>query len=274
MIAIGSAIYAIGVSVFIVPSKIALGGVTGIAAIVYQLTGFPVGTASLLINIPLIIVGFWKLGHQFIFKTFFSLAMFTLYDMVLSQFTYPEFDKMLTALFGAVLIGVGMGLQYANGGSSGGTDILNRLIQKKVPHIQLGNVVLLTDAVVIAVSAIVFRETETILYGIIVAFIHSKLIDYVIYGTNMGKMILIITSHGDIVSKTVMDKLDRGCTVLEGKGAYSGDGRTVLLCAITRNEFYRLKSIVKDVDVDAFMIVTDATEVSGYGFQSAEDKLK
>ena len=274
MIAIGSAIYALGVSIFIVPSKIALGGVTGIAAILYQLTGFPVGTASLIINIPLIVIGFWKLGHQFIFKTFFSLATFTLYDMVLSQFTYPEFDKMLTALFGAVLIGVGMGLQYSYGGSTGGTDILNRLIQKKVPHVQLGNVVLLTDAVVIAASAIVFREMETILYGIIVAFIHSKLIDYVIYGTDMGKMILIITNHGDAVSKAIMDKLDRGCTILEGKGAYSGDGHTVLLCAVTRNEFYRLKHIVKDADENAFMIVTDASEVSGYGFQSAEDKLK
>lgn len=264
----GTLIMTIGISLFLIPVGISLGGLTGIGAMLYHLAGFPVGTVTLLLNIPLIISGFLLLGHSFIIKSMFSVGVFTLFsDIILSNIVLPLDDRMLCALFGGILMGLGLGLIYARGSSTGGIDILNRMLIQKYPHMQIGRLVLITDGIIIIISALALKDITSALYAIVTSFAQSKVIDYVIYGTEKGKMILIITSNSQAVREGITQRLKRGCTILEGKGGFSGDTRDVILCAVRQNEFYRIKSIVKEIDTLAFVIVTDASEVLGLGFE-------
>lgn len=269
MVFIGTAIYSIGVSIFIIPADIGIGGLTGIGAIVFKLTGFPVGTTTLLLNIPLIISGFLLLGRSFIIKSMFSVALFTLFsDVILVQVNFMLEDRLLCCIFGGILMGLGIGMLYARDSSSGGSDIANRMLLLKYPHMQIGKLVMITDGVIIGVATLVFGDIAAALYAIVVIFIQSRLIDYVVYGLEKGKMVMIITSDPKNIQKEITSKLKRGCTIINGKGGYSDDSRDVILCAVRRNEFYRLKNIVKNNDEYAFVIVTDASEVLGEGFES------
>ena len=269
-VVVGTFIYASGVAVFVVPNQIGIGGVTGIAAILNQLTGFPIGTATLLFNIPLLICGFLFLGRSFVVKTLVSVLTFTLFsDVLLAQVSFGPYDKMLSTLFGGLLIGLGLGMQYRRGGSTGGTDIVSRLLQKKFPRLKLGKLVFGTDLVVITAASVVFRDIETFLYAFVIVFINSVVIDYVVYGSERGKVAMINTQQTETIAQVIMEEMEHGCTVLEAKGAYSGEYRNVLLCVVARNEFYKLKRRVQDIDPDAFVIVLEASEVVGLGFEPA-----
>ena len=266
---LGTAIYAFGIYAFTVPNQIAPGGVTGLATVINAFTGIKIGTIVTVFNVPLLIFGFTKLGKRFLLNTLLSTVSFNLlYDYIYPFLPNYRGNTLLAAIFGGLFIGLGIAIVFMRGGSTGGMDIVNKAVQVKKPHISLGKISFITDLVVISIAAVSFRSFESALYAVIAMFVSSKTIDALIYGTNVGKMVLIVSSKSEEIAKLIVSDLFRGCTIVDAHGAYSGQSKKVLLCACKNVEFYNLKHIVKRLDPRAFMIVSEAGEVFGEGFSS------
>ncbi len=267
----GTAVYALGVHVFTVPNQIAPGGITGLATAFNALTGIPIGLFSAIVNVPLVLLGLKFLGKSFIIKTLVSTLSFTLMvDLLFAKIPAYQGDTLLAAIFGGAMIGFGIALTFIRNGSTGGTDITSQVIRKKFPQFPIGKIVLLSDLVIISFATFVFRNLESALYAVISMFICSKVIDGVIYGLDLGKMVLIVSDHCADISKAVIRELGRGGTLLPAKGAYSGENREILLCALRNNEFYKIKRLVNKIDPKSFIIVTNAGEVLGEGFKKID----
>ena len=266
---LGTAIYAFGIYAFTVPNQIAPGGVTGLATVINAFTGIKIGTIVTVFNVPLLIFGFTKLGKRFLLNTLLSTVFFNLlYDYIYPFLPNYRGNTLLAAIFGGLFIGLGIAIVFMRGGSTGGMDIVNKAVQVKKPHISLGKISFITDLVVISIAAVSFRSLESALYAVIAMFVSSKTIDALIYGTNVGKMVLIVSSKSEEIAKLIVSDLFRGCTIVDAHGAYSGQSKKILLCACKNVEFYNLKHIVKRLDPRAFMIVSEAGEVFGEGFSS------
>lgn len=266
---LGTAIYAFGIYAFTVPNQIAPGGVTGLATVINAFTGIKIGTIVTVFNVPLLIFGFTKLGKRFLLNTLLSTVFFNLlYDYIYPFLPNYRGNTLLAAIFGGLFIGLGIAIVFMRGGSTGGMDIVNKAVQVKKPHISLGKISFITDLIVISIAAVSFRSLESALYAVIAMFVSSKTIDALIYGTNVGKMVLIVSSKSEEIAKLIVSDLFRGCTIVDAHGAYSGQSKKVLLCACKNVEFYNLKHIVKRLDPRAFMIISEAGEVFGEGFSS------
>lgn len=267
VITVGAALMGLCVDVFTVPNQIVPGGINGIAMIFNYIFGVPVGIGSLVLNIPLLILGFIFLGRKFIIKTLFASVAFTVFtDYVFSFLPTYTHNVLLAAIFSGVLMGLGLGLIYVRGGSSAGTDITSRLLQKKYPYLKMGGINLATNAIIILIAVMCFHNFDAALYAVILIFIQAQLIDKMLYGLDVGKMVLIVTTKKDEMSEAIMVGMKRGCTIIPAKGAYSGGDCSVLLCATHKNEFYHLKKLVYGIDKQAFVIVSEAGEVVGKGF--------
>ncbi|RPF48322.1 uncharacterized membrane-anchored protein YitT (DUF2179 family) [Hydrogenoanaerobacterium saccharovorans] len=271
----GSTLYAVGVHMFTAPNHIAPGGVTGIATMINYLLGAPIGTVSLLINIPLLFLSFKLLGKAMTVKTLKSVFIMSLILNVMN-FILPVYTKnpLLAALFGGVGIGAGLAIIFMRGGTTGGTDIAARLLQLKFPYIPMGRAMLLVDCVVLITSSFVYRQLESALYGLIAIFTCTRVLDSLLYGVDVGKMVLVISEKSQEISKAIINDLDRGATLLAGKGAYSGNDKYVVLSAVRKNQFHKLKNLVYDIDPRAFIIVAEAGEIMGEGFKPIQNKTK
>ena len=274
IIVVGTFLYATSVVVFSAPNNIAAGGVSGIATLLNYL--FPkvnIGLASFVMNIPLVIVGFWKLGKEFMIKTFFSLILFTLFtDYVLVNIPVYTGNMLLAGVFGGVLIGTGLGMILWRAGSTGGTDILCKVLQKSFPHMKLGVITFMVDCVVIVTSAFVYQSLEAALYALINVFVASKCIDMVMYGFDVTKTMLIITEHYEEVSDYITHTMERGATLVSGKGAYTGTERPFIISAVSQSEYVTLTRRVKEIDPKAFIIVMASAEIYGEGFKESLEK--
>ncbi len=274
---IGSGLDAIAVNTFSAPNNIAPGGVTGLSIIVNYATQAPIGTVIFLLNIPLFLLGLYLIGWKFIAKTVLATFMMSAVIDVTAPFI-PAYqgDTILAALFGGVVDGLGLGLVLLRGATTGGSDLAARLLVLKFPHLSLGRLMLSVDAVVILVAALVFQNMESVLYAVIMLFVSSRVADGLLYGADRGKMILVVSRKSREIAKGILDQLERGATLLQGKGAYTGEGQEVLLCAVRRHEAAKLHNIVRSVDPDAFWIVTEAGEIMGEGFKQlkAPDRKK
>ena len=220
-----------------------------------------------LFNLPLIILGFIFLGKRMMVKTIVAVAVITVATDY-AFFFVPVYDgeKILSALFGGVLLGTGMGLIYTREGTSGGIDITNRLIYKKLPHISLGRIALAVDAVIISAAMAVFRSVEAGLFAMVAIFVSGRVLDMLIYGGLQGKLLLIFSDNYELISQKIMDEQYRGVTLLNGTGAYSGQERKVICCAVQKNQYVKIKHLVAEADPSAFIIITNAGEVLGEGF--------
>lgn len=266
----GATAYSIGLHCFSVPNNIVAGGVGGIATLINAVTGINVGILYGIINAPLIIVGFIFLGKKMMVKTFFAVAVMTVmtdYGLANAP-VYENGDRLLATVFAGIFFGAGLGVVYFREGTTGGTDIINKLINKKYPHFSLGAIMLGTDAVVIAASMLVYGNIEAGLYAIIAIFICSKVMDMILYGSFEGKMLLIFSDKYHEISEYVMKSLNRGVTWLNAKGAYSEKDKQVICCAVHKNEYSKIKRKVKEIDPHAFIIITNAGEVLGEGFHA------
>lgn len=269
-IVVGGVIYSTGLHCFSAPNEIAAGGVAGISTLINATGGLNIGLLYGLINIPLIIVGFIFLGKKMMIKTFISVlvvSFFTDYGLA-NVPVYENGDRMLAAVFAGVLFGVGLGIVYVREATSGGTDIINKIINKYFPHISVGAAMMATDAVIIGTSMIVFKSIEAGLYALIAIFICSKVLDMILYGSFEGKMLLIFSDKYEEISEYVMTALDRGLTWLNGTGAYSKTDKKIICCAVHKSEYAKVKRRVKEIDPKAFIIITDAGEVLGEGFHA------
>ncbi|NLH02147.1 MAG: YitT family protein [Clostridiales bacterium] len=266
-IIIGSLIFAVGIQWFYHPAKLVSGGVTGIAMIVNYLTGTPVGIMIIVLNVPLFIIALRHYGWRFmagsLLGTIVSSTSIDLLSFVDVNITAEPF---LSAVYGGIITGLGLGIVYTTGATTGGTDVVAKLIRGKHPYINFGTMILALDAAIIAAYAILFKKYENAMYTVIAVYIAARVIDLVLYGTSQSKLCYIISEHSDEIKTAIVQTLNRGVTVLNGKGAYSGLDKQVLLCVVKRQQIVEIKKIIKNIDKQSFVIVSDTRDVFGEGF--------
>lgn len=272
VITVAVAIFSFGIHAFTVPNNIAPGGVTGISTILHHFLPLSIGEFYAVINIPLLILGFIFLRKRTMFKTIYSVALVTLFiDYIYPNVYTYKGDGVLAGLFGGLLMGLGLGLVYSREGTTGGTDIVNRIINKFHPQLKLGQVTFFTDAVVIAAAMIAFGDINAGLYAIIAMFVQGQVIDKLVYGGYEAKMLMIFTEKYEEIAKAILEK-KRGVTILTGKGAYSGEDRHVIYTVVYKNQYFTVKKIVNNIDPNAFVVITSAAEVLGQGFRELDEK--
>ncbi len=270
----GAFVYALGVNCFISPNEISSGGATGLAILANYLWGCPIGTAMFVINIPLFIISLIVFGKNFIVKTLFSTFMTSLMiDVGVYFMPVYEGDKILASLFGGVVLGIGLGIIFMRGSTSGGTDILGKLLKKAVPHLSMGRLVMICDLAIVLLAGVVYQNIESILYATIVFFVSSKTIDFVLYGSDRGKMMMIISSKSDVIAKAITSETPRGVSILPVQGAYTGEEKHMLLTVVRPQEVTKMRKIVRRFDEKPFIIISDASEILGLGFKPTDNEL-
>ncbi len=270
----GAIVDAAGISFLMYRNGIITGGVMGVAMILNKLISTPVGIVTIIFNIPLFIYAWRTLGTKFLFGSLLGMAASSLaLDALglLPAITLTT-NPLLAGLFGGFFSGLGQGLIYLAGGSTGGIDIIAKALRRKYPYLNLGKIIMALNAVVFAVYAVAMGQYEAAMYSAVAAFVASKMVDTVLYGLNYSKVCYIITEKSDELSKRMTEELGRGVTMLYGRGAYSGQEKMVLLCAIKKQQIMDLKNIVMQTDPSAFVIISESREVLGFGFQFLEDK--
>ena len=265
-IVLGCVIGAAAYPTFLDPGKIAPGGLTGVAMILKHLWGRDIGITSLILNIPLFIVGYKAMGRLFAFRSLVATILFSLMIDLLPLKAIPV-EPILGTLYGGLLLGVGLGFILRGGATTGGTDMAARMVHKYLPFLSVGMFLFLIDCIVV-VAAWIFIGSSEALYALICIFISGKAVDRVMLGLSSNKACFVITSEWEKVSQRLMTEMDRGVTQLPARGAYSGTERPVVLCVLPPQEVARLKAIVRQEDEKAFMFITEAHEALGEGFSS------
>ncbi len=265
---VGCFVYASAVTMFISGNEISPGGVTGIATALGYVFNIPSGILLFLLNIPILILGFIKFGGVFIIKTAIASSLLS-FALTVTDITLPSFtiDKILAAVFGGVLMGTGLSLIMLRGATTGGIDIIAKLINRKFRHLTFGRLILLMDAVVIAIAAIVYRNIESALYSVVAMYGTSYIMDMILYGGDKGKLIYIVTNYPKEICSDINSVLKRGVTILTAKGGYTGNERALLLCTLRRHEVSALYAIINKYDKKAFIVVGEAGEIIGEGFK-------
>ena len=272
-ITLGGTCFAVSVVMFSAPNRIAPGGATGLATLIQYLWGLPIGVMTLVINIPLLLAGAKRLGRSFLLHTLAGLGI----SAVLTDLLDPiipayEGDRLLVCLFGGALCGLGLGLILSRGGTTGGSEILARLLELQFPHISIGRLLLIVDAVVIALSGVVYRQIDSVLYAVLFAFVNSLVTDRLVYGGRRGKIAMILTDRQEEITAGIMQTLERGATLLQASGGYTGKPRQMILCAIRREEAFALRRLVFSTDPNAFFMMLSTDEVRGFGFLDPDTK--
>lgn len=268
IISAGALLFAVGLSLFAEPFHIAPGGVSGVAIILNYLSGLPVGLIIILINIPLFAAGFFTLGRSFVISSLYAMLLSSALIDQLAHVTPFVEEPLLAALYGGLFIGAGMGLVFIQGASTGGSDIIVRLLRLRFVGLKLGRIMFLTDLVVIAAAALVFGDLNRALYAIITVYVNSIVIDGIIYGLEFSKVAYIISQKSAEIARRIQVELERGVTLFFGEGGYTHKPATIIMCALKRQQIVKFYAIVHETDPQAFVIVTNAHEVVGYGFKT------
>ncbi len=268
-IILGSAVYAVGFNWCFVPNGIAFGGLTGVAQIINAaLPWAPIGTVVIVLNIPLFLLGWKLLGGRLLVTSLFAMAVSSvLIDVLDSLYRFPPMDSLLACIYGGVLIGASLGMIFLQGATTGGTDLIARLLKLPLPWLPVGKLLMAVDLIVIVAVALAFRTLDTALYGVISLYISTLVMDGVLYGLDNAKMAYIISENPEEIAAAIMRDMDRGVTILKGQGAWSGQDKQVLLVAFKQRQIVQMKRIVKERDPAAFLIVCEAHEVLGDGFR-------
>jgi len=281
-ILLGNLICAIALVFFIRPSYIPLGGFSGIAVVInYLVPVIPFGAANLVLNLPLLIISLVVLGRRFVGKTIIAVIGFSLFSDLMAGFVtmpagqylldmFATEDMMLATLLGGAVMGFGAALTLARGASGGGTEALGWLVRRRWPHISLGRVIFLFSSAVIVGNAIAFGNLGLALYGLIMAFIHARVVDAILYGVNNGKVLYIFSNKVETIAQSIIDQLGRSASILPAKGAFTGEQHEMLMCVVRRNEVSSLRRIIKEHDPKSFMVIAEAQEVYGYGWKKEQ----
>lgn len=268
---LGSAVYAVEVNAFTAPNNIAAGGITGICTMLNYLFSTPIGLASFLINIPIVLWAVVEIGYKLVAKTVTAIVLISLMIDLFSRFV-PAYqgDPILVALFAGVLEGVGLSLIFVRGATTGGSDLVARLLGRRLPHLSMGKLMLAVDGAVVAVSAFVYGSVENAMYACIVIFVSTRLIDAILYGfdAGTGKLFYVMSPKVRQMGNRVIQELERTVTYLDSHGGYIDEPGETMLCVVRRFEVYQLQRIIREEDNDAFVIVGEAGQVTGEGFRS------
>lgn len=263
----GSALFSVSVNMFSSPNNIVQGGLTGIGTIANYLFSLPIGSVMLVLNIPLFALALRSLRLKFVIKTVIATLIFTTLIDVGAYFIPPyRGDMLLSCIFCGVLAGAGLALVFLTGATTGGTDIIAMLIRKRRPDISVGNIMLIGDLGVIAMSFVVYGKIESIMYAVIVIFISAKVIDFVLYGREHTKLVFIITNRKEVLLPAILLEIGRGASVLPVRGGYTGDNKSLILCAVKKIQIREILRLTALKDPDAFTVVCDAGQVIGRGF--------
>ena len=265
-------IYSLGISLFLSPNALAPGGMSGVAIIINKLTDLPTGMMIICLNVPLLVAGFFVVGRWFLIKTIVSIAvsstLIDLWPKIIPQFVPVTNDKLLAGIAGAVLCAIGIGLIFRCGGSTGGTDIIAKLLRKKAVNIKTGTIFLIVDSMIVIASVFATKQLENALYAGISLFLTSFIIDKVLYGSDEAKLLIIMSSDPDKVAKALLTDIDAGVTFANGSGAYTGREMKIIFCVVKKQLFHRAKRLVCQVDPASFIIVSNASEIFGEGYKA------
>ena len=264
---IGGILYAMGIYTFAKMADFAPGGISGLALIINHLWGLPIGLMTLILNIPLVLVSYKVVGKEFLLKTARSMVISTiLLDLIFPMTPAYSGSPFMAALYSGICLGAGMAFFYMRGSSSGGMDFLIMTIKVLYPHYSLGMVTMLTDFLIILLGWPVFGNVDAVLYGLAATFVTSVVLDKILYGVGAGKLIVIITDHGQKLADRIGEMTDRGSTIIKARGSYTREDRDVLLCACSKSQTYSITAAAHEVDPGAFIMVTETSEVYGEGF--------
>lgn len=278
-IVLGSVCYAVAIGMFSDPNDIAPGGLTGVAILLnYLFEWIPVGVATIAMNVPLIIASWFVLSKYMVVRTLWGIVISSVLTDLLTPYVSDLFlvsdgrNPLLVCIFGGALLGLGVGLIMRRGGTTGGSEVISRLLEKKYPHMSVGTLILGVDAIVITLSAIVYGRVEQALYAVVFVFVGSQIIDRVVYGGRSGKMVMIMSKKQPEITEAIMTKVNRGVTLLKSQGGYSGQDQNTMLVAVRKDEVYRLRKAVFDIDPDAFLMMLTTDEVRGLGFMHPHEE--
>lgn len=266
-ITFGAILMGAALSVFLIPFKIASGGVSGIATVIHYITGVRTSILILAVNIPIFLIGLVCFNFRFLVRSLYGMFVLSAATDIMSLIYIPINDSLLACVFGGAIMGIGVSFVIRSGGTTGGTDILVLVIRKFKPELSVGQLFLLLDGVVVAIAGIVFSSWETILYSVAAILISSYVTDTAIEGLKFARLVYIISDKNIEITSKIYAEMDRGVTGINSVSMYTGRSGRVLMCAIRKNELTTLKKLVYSVDENAFVIISDAKEVMGNGFE-------
>ncbi|HJB42048.1 MAG TPA: YitT family protein [Candidatus Gemmiger avicola] len=265
---LGCFISALGTYSFAVVAQVPVTGVAGIGAILYHLWGLPIGMTNILLNIPIVLVCFRLLGRGFFLRSVRCMVLFAFFtDFVLPALPVYSGDRLLAAVCGGVVMGIGDALIYMQNSSTGGLDFVTMAIKVKHPHMPFGNLTFGAAMAVIIANGLVFRDVDAIIYGILLNFLASTVINKMMFGFNSCMLAMIVTEDGPAVCAAIDEAVDRGSTILKAYGGYKQERRDVVLCACSSKQLYEIEKLVKRMDPASFTIMLQANEVQGEGFR-------
>lgn len=268
VITIGTFIYSAGIALFLDPNELAPGGVVGISVIASHTLGGETGTWYFLLNIPIILLGLWKFGGKFIFLSFYAIAFNSFFTNLLGTFPPVTDNLLLAAIAGSILVGMGIGTVLKVGATTGGLDIVIKVLRRKYPFMKTSTLFLTFDLIIVAMSGIAFWNFDKAMYAFISVVVNGRVLEFVLYGNDEAKLIFIVSDKTDKVLKRILEELSIGATVLTGRGAYSKNEKEIIMCVIKKHAAPRLEEIIKQEDEKAFMIVSSANEIYGEGYKN------
>lgn len=264
----GSALFALGFALFLEPHRMNVGGVSGLGQLITHVTGIgSVALWSVLINIPLFLVSIRGVGREFFIGSLTGMLLSNLFLTLFEHLPVPATEPLLAVLYGGLLTGTGLGLVFLSGASTGGVDIVARLLRPRLQNFPLGRIMLVIDLCTVALTGLVFRDVSKALYSAVTLYVSTTVLDAVVYGLDYSAVVLIVSDRYEQIGRAICEKLDRGVTVLDGKGFYSGQDKQVLLSAIKKRQVAELKQLVMDEDPEAFVILQESHQVLGEGFK-------
>lgn len=262
-----SFIYAAGISLFLDPNSLAAGGVTGISIILNRLIHVETGTLYLLLNIPILFLGMWKFGVRFITRTAYAVAMTSFFTNYLSRISPVTDDLLFAAAAGGMLVAAGMAFIFKAGATTGGTDILVKIIRVRHRYLKTGVIFMCSDVVIVTLSGLIFGNLNLAFYALASVVITSWVMDFILYGADEAKLFYIITERPEEIGRRLLEELDVGVTYLQGKGGWTGEDKKVIFCVVQKRTGSKVEEIVKDLDPGAFTILTSASEIYGEGYK-------
>ncbi|MBQ7725809.1 MAG: YitT family protein [Clostridia bacterium] len=265
---VGGAAYASAVVMFVSANRLSPGGVTGVATLLHYLFGIPTGVMVLTLNIPLLLLGFWRFGGIFVVKTALATAILSVL-LDLAEIVLPALsvDDVLASVFGGVLMGTGLSLILLRGATTGGVDIVAKLVNRRFPSVTVGRMILLSDGLVVLLAALAYRNVQSALYSIVALYVSSRMTDLFLYGSERGKIIFIITEHCEEMRQSITSLVKRGVTLIDVTGGYTGTRRKMLMCTVRRHEVSSVFKLAVKLDRNAFIVVGEAGEIVGEGFK-------
>ena len=266
----GAMVYATAVTTLTAPNNIAPGGVTGLCTMLNYMFGTPIGLMSFFINIPIILWAVVDIGYKLVVKTMAAIVLSSVFiDLFTGFMPVYSGNPILVAVFSGVCEGLGLSLTFIRGATTGGTDMVARLLEQRMPHLSMGKLMLALDGVIVAASAVVFGSIENAMYACISIFVCTSIIDTILYGTDVGtgKLFYVMSPRVREMGKRVIEEMDRTVTYLDSHGGYSNEPGETMLCVVRRFEVYQMQAIIRDEDKNAFVIIGDAGQITGEGFR-------